>query len=111
MLDTKALIAKVLNYLLPENRETLTSNIHYQKKAGIVFVDIYGSYSLSGSWTTAGTLPAGYRPATIYYFAATTVTDNSNIIGYVNSAGTIGLRLVSGSGSKSVEAVISFIAA
>lgn len=110
MLDTKALIAKVLNYLLPESRKTLSTSIHYQKKAGLVFVEFYGSFSLSTSWTTAGTLPAGYRPATIFYFACTTITDNSNIIGYINSSGTIGLRTASGSGSKSVESLVAFIA-
>lgn len=89
--------------------QTWESFNYYRRKSGVVYVQIYKTVSLSSSWTTVFTLPAGYRPDRDLYFAGTTVSSNTNIIGAVQSSnGAVMFRIPSSSASVFVEAQVAF---
>lgn len=107
MLDVKKLLTKILG---DTSWKTLTSSIKYRQRAGFITLRIYGTFSLTTSWSSQGTLPTGYRPTEDVYFPCTTITNNSNIIGVVTSGGALSLRLGTGATSTtySVETIVTF---
>lgn len=88
----------------------LVSGVQYRKRMGFATVKIYMNKSMTTSWQTIGTLPEGYRPSEIMYFAMTTVTNNTNIVASVDSTGEIAVRLPNGASatSYSIEGTVTF---
>lgn len=97
MLDLKALLSKILNWINGDTTATtLGSYCHYTKRNGVVLLTGSSTgMALTTSYKVLGTLPEGYRPNTLLYFSASTTTGNNHVFGYVNTDGKVGLRSAS----------------
>lgn len=81
-------------------------SIKYRKIGEIVYVLIPNGKS-GTTYTTIGTLPAGYRPATtMYYYSPATITGTVTAI-QIQTGGDV-LLAVSTSSTSSVPSTISF---
>lgn len=102
MLNVKKLLTKVME-MLPQITDvdgwhTLTNGVRYCKQNDVVYVDCYLSSGLtiSTSYITLATLPAGYRPSTYMYITSGT-NSTYNGVAYVAPDGTVGAKTASGS--------------
>lgn len=90
----------------------LNDYIKYRKKNGIVFVCGYGKNEFkvgNGFYTTVGTLPEGFRPATTIWFTWTGISaDVKNQSARVNNEGAIGLYLLSGQSTENWGFTVSY---
>lgn len=67
MLDVKALLTKILNFIISDNGtwKSINAYLYYSKRGGNVYIQGVSSGNVTltaASWNNIGTLPVGYRP-------------------------------------------------
>lgn len=92
------------------NNDLAISHIAYTKFAGIVTISNYANIGIdvpSNTWTTLGTLPAGYRPSRRIDVACT-VGYNANLSGVIRITAAGNIDLWSNTAFTTSTAYLSF---